>query len=469
MFIRKFLKPNQVDEVNAKGRFIKVMNCEGVFRIRVLSQGRALVDTDAAAGFDIQTSETFDFIEITSDIEQKLQIWVSEHKLSYDALSTKASRSSSFVVGHSGESQQILPYDPEQSAALIGSDDAPLWIGGEGVTKETGFIVDAGKTYRHESAAPLYAFIDAVRGKMINPKSKEVKVLGDGGTNPSFYSVGGGYLVSLKGVSGRNVDIYDDAGDLVLSGIYPQTYKNFFYADGAVWMVAKYKDEQMVARALVVENEKHEGAAFDLGYSEYYPHSSVSIGSVVYMVISGSSGSKFVSFVLGGGINELEKPNESIQGGVISYDQYTGKIDYVVWAEGGRYSYDRQSKQYEQKAKGKTGSQQTIFFEDYIAVGQELYSRDGNLIFDNYDMYFASRGGITAFKNNEVFHSYDGVGFSKIDDLPVKAKAFYTSADHGVLYMQDETIAGTPRALAYYPLIDDGSIKAKIKVFKELF
>lgn len=119
MFIRKFLKPNKVDEVNAEGRFIKVMNCEGIFRIRALRKGSAIIDTDAAAGFDVQTNEPFDFIEITSDIEQKLQIWVSAHKLSYDALSTKPNRSASFISEHYGLSQQILPYDPSQSGAKV--------------------------------------------------------------------------------------------------------------------------------------------------------------------------------------------------------------------------------------------------------------------------------------------------------------------------------------------------------------
>ncbi|KPH92345.1 hypothetical protein AMS57_02135 [Pseudoalteromonas undina] len=159
MFIRKFLKPNQVDEVNAKGSFIKVMNCEGVFRIRVLSQGRAIVDTDAAAGFDIQTKEPFDFIEITSDIEQKLQLWASEHKLSYDALSVKASRVNSSLVKHYGHNQMISGYDPAQSRVIVQSDK-DWFIGGAGVSASDGIPVAANERYIHDSAAPVYSFLD---------------------------------------------------------------------------------------------------------------------------------------------------------------------------------------------------------------------------------------------------------------------------------------------------------------------
>lgn len=172
MFIRKFLKPNQVDEVNAKGRFIKVMNCEGVFRIRALSQGRALVDTDAAAGFDIQTNETFDFIEITSDIEQKLQLWASEHKLSYDALSTKPSRSNSYIVSHFGGSQQIAPYNPEQSSIIVICDTLKSWVGGDGVDNYSGIPLLAGEKYKHESAAPLHIYIDQPRDSVIDFTNK---------------------------------------------------------------------------------------------------------------------------------------------------------------------------------------------------------------------------------------------------------------------------------------------------------
>jgi len=160
MFIRKFLEPQKVDEVNASGRFIKVMNSEGEFRIRATNNnGDLILDTDARAGFDVQVNVAFDKLTITSSTEQKLELWVSQHKLSYDALSTKASRSSSFVIEHYGDSQVLLPYDPAQAAVTIFSD-AECWVGGEGVDIESGIRLPPQLAYKHESAAPLSVFIN---------------------------------------------------------------------------------------------------------------------------------------------------------------------------------------------------------------------------------------------------------------------------------------------------------------------
>lgn len=161
MFIRKFLSASKVDDVNAQGRFIKVMNCESVIRLRATYQGNLVLDSDAKAGFDVQTNQPFDQIQITSETEQKLELWVSEHKLSYDALSTKPNSSNSYLVEHFGLSQVLMPYDPAQSGLLIVGNDSDYFVGGEGVTKQNGIPVKAGDRYEHKSAAPLHVYIEA--------------------------------------------------------------------------------------------------------------------------------------------------------------------------------------------------------------------------------------------------------------------------------------------------------------------
>ena len=73
MFIKKKLSPIKVDDINTDGQFIKIMNCESVLRIRATKQGKTVLETDARAGFDVQTSEPFDLIQVTSETEQKLE------------------------------------------------------------------------------------------------------------------------------------------------------------------------------------------------------------------------------------------------------------------------------------------------------------------------------------------------------------------------------------------------------------
>lgn len=163
MFITKFLKPFEVNETNTAGQFIKVMNCESAFRIKAYStNGEVVFDTEVRAGFDVQTIESFSKLVLTSESEQKLEMWVSRHKLSYDALSTKASRANSFLVNHYGESQRLLPYDPAQAKIAI-STDTEWYVGGEGVNIKNGIKVAANEIYTHESAAPLDAYINQLK------------------------------------------------------------------------------------------------------------------------------------------------------------------------------------------------------------------------------------------------------------------------------------------------------------------
>uniref|UniRef100_UPI003A9582CE hypothetical protein n=1 Tax=Idiomarina abyssalis TaxID=86102 RepID=UPI003A9582CE len=165
MFIRKFLEPQKVDDVHTSGQFIKVMNSEGEFRIRATNNtGDLILDTDARAGFDVQVNKPFDKLTITSDTEQRLELWVSHHKLSYDALSTKPSRAVSFLEPHFGESQQIIPYDPAQARAFVVSD-TEWWAGGEGVDMENGMRVLPHEKYLHDSAAPLDVYIDVPKSR----------------------------------------------------------------------------------------------------------------------------------------------------------------------------------------------------------------------------------------------------------------------------------------------------------------
>lgn len=173
MFITKFLKPHEVTEINTLGNCIKVMNCEGKFRIKATLQGQPVLETDARAGFDVQTGKPFDLLVITSETDQKLELWASQHKLSYDALSTKASRATSFLAEHYGHGQQIIGYDTAQSRVTVVCDQ-PWWLGGEGVSKKNGIPMAANEKYIHDSAAPLSAYIDEAPAKTLNTDNQTI-------------------------------------------------------------------------------------------------------------------------------------------------------------------------------------------------------------------------------------------------------------------------------------------------------
>lgn len=147
------------------------MSCEDAVLLRASHKGETVIDTEIRAGFELQTAVPFDLLVLTSKTKQKIDIWVSKHKLAYDALSTKPSRANSFIVNHYGLSQQLLPFDPAQSSAKIVCDNVGFWVGGEGVDKSTGIYIPEQAVYQHNSAAPLHVFIMARPDQRVSPSS----------------------------------------------------------------------------------------------------------------------------------------------------------------------------------------------------------------------------------------------------------------------------------------------------------
>ncbi|NKC18670.1 hypothetical protein CWC29_007400 [Pseudoalteromonas sp. S4498] len=166
------IEANFPTELVGEGQFIKVMNSEAEVRLTAYNAyGSEVFSTEARAGFEITTNQVFARLVLQSQQAQKVEVWSSAHRLSYDALSTKASRSLSFIVDHFGLSQRLLPFDPSQSNARISCDNVGFWVGGEGVNAETGMYIPAQTIYEHNSAAPLYAFIAARPDQRVSPSS----------------------------------------------------------------------------------------------------------------------------------------------------------------------------------------------------------------------------------------------------------------------------------------------------------
>lgn len=195
------LKADQAAEIIKTGRFVKVLSCQDRFDLNATKQGSEVVFTQAGAGFDLATIGEFDKIQIRSKVEQEIEVWVSLHKLSYDALSTKPSRSQSYVVNHFGQEQNVLAFDPAQSSAKIVSEGLGFWVGGKGVSKESGIYNPAGKIYEHNSAAPLYAFVDAAPDKVVSGVVGSVQVTA--GYASRNAAINGNYLIHETVDSGQ--------------------------------------------------------------------------------------------------------------------------------------------------------------------------------------------------------------------------------------------------------------------------
>ncbi|WP_462172018.1 hypothetical protein [Pseudoalteromonas xiamenensis] len=170
--LTRYLKPSFPDKIETLGQCIKVISIEREVRLQAYDHvGRLILDSQALTGFDVTTNTPFSSVVITSDTQQKMEVWVSPHKMTYDAMSIKPSKSQSFVVDHFGLSQQLMTFDFKQASARVVCESLAWWVGGEGVDNETGIYVPAGKVHEHNSAAPLHAFIETRPDQKIIPSS----------------------------------------------------------------------------------------------------------------------------------------------------------------------------------------------------------------------------------------------------------------------------------------------------------
>lgn len=156
MLVNKLVKAGSVDDINQTGRFLKVISSETEFRIRVTNGVNVLIDSVVAAGFDVQTSKEFTLIQIISEQPQKVQMWVSEHKLGYDALTNGSNVNQSSIIEHFGGSQRVLTFEKIRKTITLYSDVEPFWYGGEGVTIENGMPVKAGIAHKIEGSGELH-------------------------------------------------------------------------------------------------------------------------------------------------------------------------------------------------------------------------------------------------------------------------------------------------------------------------
>lgn len=481
MFINKFLAPQKVDEVNTQGQFIKVMNCENTLRIRATSKGQLVFDSEVKAGFDVQTSEPFDLLTITSDTEQKLELWVSKHKLSYDALSTKASRSSSFIVEHFGQSQVILPYDPGQSSAKVASSGAGFWVGGEGVSSDSGIYVAQGEVYSHNSSSPLYAFVNgfpdrvfdgATVSKLNAPNSPASNELGALNGGMSIKENGNNFntvLTNLK--TGVSIDIGRQG---ITSGTYEPYLDGFMglfnghglvvvESDGSVRKYPNQLDRGGFSARCCVEGV---GGAFVLGQP-----------------LQGELSKVF--YLSGGAWAEVACPASLIEKSI--FHAFKDSVDGTLWlvTSDNELFYSRDDMLTAAKVEGVSVDYSKQLKMSFSADAVMLVAKGFCKVIYRQDLSFFDldgkapdiKGGLllgeqwlvvssnTVYSSSDRFNSYNE---AYINDVDFSAVAQMIYENDGRVYLESPAAVGVDIISAKLK-IDDSNPVEKIRVFKESF
>ena len=159
MIYKQKLKAGEMFELGS-GKFIKVINSQSDLRLRVYGlDGGLKSNTVVRSGFELTLPE-FKYATIQTEIDQPFEIWCSLHPLGYDAPSSNANNLSSYKANHYGDTDLILPFEPNRLTAKIVSDE-PWFYGGANVDKENGIPVAAGEIAEVRGAANISAAIGA--------------------------------------------------------------------------------------------------------------------------------------------------------------------------------------------------------------------------------------------------------------------------------------------------------------------
>ncbi|QBJ00804.1 hypothetical protein [Pseudoalteromonas phage GXT1010] len=196
---------NKVNEINKAGKHLKVINSQTELDIRVFNLvGELILSTKVRAGFEI-TLPVFAKVVISAEQEQKIEMWVDENPLGYNAPTANANDLKSFKGLHYGDSEEILPFEPSRLSAKIVSD-SPWWYGGSNVDSENGIPVAAGEVAEIRGAAKISAAISAKAEYLTTTQTS------DTGARPWIYgSFSNAHGVVIQNNSG-GIDLLNKSG-----------------------------------------------------------------------------------------------------------------------------------------------------------------------------------------------------------------------------------------------------------------
>tara|TARA_B100001063_G_scaffold39732_1_gene33509 strand:- start:28 stop:1488 length:1461 start_codon:yes stop_codon:yes gene_type:complete len=157
---KQTIHQNKVNEINKAGKHLKVINSQTELDIRVFNLvGELVLSTKVRAGFEI-TLPVFAKVVISAEQEQKIEMWVDENPLGYNAPTANANSLNSYKANHYGDTDEVLPFEPTRLSAKITSDQ-PWWYGGSNVDSDNGIPVAAGEVAEIRGAAQISAAIGA--------------------------------------------------------------------------------------------------------------------------------------------------------------------------------------------------------------------------------------------------------------------------------------------------------------------
>lgn len=153
------LKQGQWEPINGEARHINIVLAAGEIDVRVKKRGSSAYSTQMVGGMALELP-VFDSVEIRSDTDQIIKVWVSELPLNYSPdtarqVGSNALRSSVGQV-FSGFANEILPAEVGRNKITL-TPEREILIGGANLNAINGVKVRAGEPFPMATQGAVYA------------------------------------------------------------------------------------------------------------------------------------------------------------------------------------------------------------------------------------------------------------------------------------------------------------------------
>lgn len=145
--------------INREARHINIVLAAGEIQARFTSKKGASYQTKMVSGMALELPK-FDRVEIKSETDQQIKVWVSDVPLAYSPDSTRqvgsnAIRSSVGYV-YSGYPHELLPAEIGRNRITL-TPSQDIYIGGTNVSPKNGVLLPAGQTFTMATQGAVWA------------------------------------------------------------------------------------------------------------------------------------------------------------------------------------------------------------------------------------------------------------------------------------------------------------------------
>ncbi|GAB1620628.1 hypothetical protein AAOGI_06780 [Agarivorans albus] len=141
------------------GRYLNILVAAGNIRVEASGEQGGKFNSELYKGCAITLVKDFDAFSFTSDVEQQVKVWISQHPMTTIASSIRSIGSENLSAYNRqlffNQRVELVPARPERGSVRI-QPKTSLIIGGEDISLEQGFALNSGESIKLDTQGAIY-------------------------------------------------------------------------------------------------------------------------------------------------------------------------------------------------------------------------------------------------------------------------------------------------------------------------